>query len=231
MIGRSREFRAGILMLDTRFPRIPGDVGNPVTWPFPVELETVGGIGVELAVREGDPLRFEQPFVDAAHRLEERGVSLITTSCGFLILLQDRLQSAVRMPVLTSSLLQVPWISAFLEPHAKIAILTFERSSLSPAHLWAAGINPSRVVIAGLEGTPFHATIALDLDVLDEDRARQDHVDVARRLVAQHPEIEAIVLECTNMPPYAAAIREATGLPVYDATTLINWAAAAFMHD
>jgi len=230
MIARSREFRAGILMLDTRFPRIPGDVGNPVTWPFPVEFETVSGIGVEV-VRERDPLRFEQPFIDAAHRLEERGVSLVTTSCGFLILLQDRLQAALRMPVLTSSLLQVPWISAFLSPHAKIAILTFERPSLSPAHLWAAGINPSRVVIAGLEGTPFHATIALDLDVLDEERARQDHVDVARRLIAQHPEIEAIVLECTNMPPYAPAIREATGLPVYDATTLIAWAAAAFMHD
>ena len=227
----ARDFRAGILMLDTHFPRIPGDVGNPVTWPFPVEFETVGGIGVELAVRERNPLRFEQPFIDAARRLEQRGVSLVTTSCGFLILLQDRLQSAVRMPVLTSSLLQVPWISTFLEPHAKVAILTFERPSLSAAHLWAAGINPSRVVIAGLEGTPFHATIALDLDTLDEERARQDHVDVARRLLAQHPEIEAFVLECTNMTPYASAIREATGLPVYDITTLIGWTAAAFMHD
>ena len=231
MIGLARDFRAGILMLDTRFPRIPGDAGNPATWPFPVEFETVTGIGVERAVRERDPLGFEQPFIDAARRLEQRGVSLVTTGCGFLILLQDCLQSAIRAPVLTSSLLQVPWISAFLEPHAKIAILTFERPSLTPAHLWAAGINPSRVVIAGLEGTPFHTTIALDLDVLDEDRARQDHVDVARRLIAQHPEIEAFVLECTNMPPYAPAIRDATGLPVYDVTTLIGWAAAAFMHD
>ena len=114
MVGQTRDFRAGILMLDTRFPRIPGDVGNPVTWPFPVEFETVSGIGVENAVRERDPLRFEQAFIDAARRLEQRGVSLVTTGCGFLILLQDRLQSAVRTPVLTSSLLQVPWISAFL---------------------------------------------------------------------------------------------------------------------
>jgi len=231
MIGRSDEFRVGILMLDTRFPRIPGDAGNPVTWPFPVEFETVTGVRVEAAVRERDPQRFEQPFLDAARRLEQRGVSLLTTSCGFLILLQDRLQSAVRMPVLTSSLLQVPWISAFLEPHAKIAIVTFERPSLTSAHLWAAGINPSRVVIAGLEGTAFHTAIALDLEALDEERARRDHVDVARRLIAQHPEIEAFVLECTNMPPYAPAIREATGLPVYDITTLVGWAAAAFTHD
>jgi hypothetical protein len=225
MVGHMRDFRAGILMLDAHYPRIPGDVGNPVTWPFPVEFETISGIDSR------DPLRFEEAFIDAARRLEQRGVSLVTSGCGFLILLQDRLQSAVRTPVLTSSLLQVPWISAFLEPHAKIAILTFERPSLSPAHLWAAGINPSRVVIAGLEGTAFHETIAMDLDALDEERARQDHVDIARRLIARHPEIEVFVLECTNMPPYASAIREATGLPVYDITTLIGWASAAFLHD
>lgn len=227
----AREFRAGILMLDTHFPRIPGDAGNPVTWPFPVEFETVSGVGVDLATRERDPSRYERPFIDAALRLERRGVSLVTTSCGFLILMQDRLQAALHVPALTSSLLQVPWISALLEPHAKIAIITFERASLSPVHLRAAGINPSRVVIAGLEGTAFHATIAFDSAVLDEERARHDHIDLARRLIAQHPEIEAFVLECANMPPYAPAIREATGLPVYDITTLINWTAAAFMHD
>jgi Asp/Glu/hydantoin racemase len=230
-MAHPRDFRAGILMLDTHFPRIPGDVGNPATWPFPVEFETVPGVGVELATRESEPSRYERPFIDAALRLERRGVSLVTTSCGFLVLLQERLQSALHRPVLTSSLLQVPWIAAFLEPHAKVGIITFERPSLSRAHLLAAGIDPSRVVILGLEGTAFHATIALDSPQLDEERARQDHVDVARRSIAQHPEIEAFVLECANMPPYAPAIREATGLPVYDITTLINWTAAAFMHD
>lgn len=224
-------FRAGILVLDTSFPRIPGDAGNPATWPFPVDLEIVRGADVDTVVRHTQSSRLEPLFVDAARKLEGRGVNLITTVCGFLILLQDSLQAAVTVPVLTSSLLQVPWISALLGARAKIAILTFERPSLTPGHLWAAGINPSRVVIAGLEGTSFHATISEDLDVLDVERAREDHIRVARALVDEHPEVEAFVLECANMPPYASAIREATGLPVYDITTLIGWAAAASMHD
>jgi Asp/Glu/hydantoin racemase len=227
----THDFRAGILMLDTHFPRIPGDVGNPVTWPFPVEFEVLSGVSVESVLADRDPMRYEKLFVDAALRLELRGCNVITTACDFLILLQDRLQSAVRVPVLTSSLLQIPWISTFLEEHAKIAILTFERPLLTAAHLWAAGINPSRVVIAGLEGTQFHSTIAQDLDVLDVERARDDHLSAANRLLEQHPGIEAFVLECTNMPPYAPAIRVATGLPVFDVTTLIGWAASAFMHD
>jgi len=224
-------FRAGILVLDNHFPRIPGDAGNPATWPFPVELEVVSGANVENVVRRTQTSHLEGPFIEAARKLEARGVNLITTVCGFLILLQDTLQAAVSVPVLTSSLLQVPWISAYLGSRAKIAILTFERVSLTDAHLWAAGINPSRVVIAGMEGTPFHTTISEDLDVLDVERAREDHVRVALGLLAEHPEIEVFVLECANMPPYASAIREATGLPVYDITTLIGWAAAASMYD
>ena len=218
-------FRAGILMLDTRFPRIPGDAGNPATWPFPVEFETVSGVANAAALRE------TQRFVEAARRLENRGVHLITTGCETLILLQDVLQSAVGIPVLTSSLLQVPWVSKFVGPNAKIAILTFERAALTPAHLWAGGINPSNVVVSGMGGTDFHTTISRNLDELNVERAREDHVMAARRLLAEHPEVEAFILECTNMTPYGSAIREATGLPVYDLTTLIGWAAAAHMHD
>jgi hypothetical protein len=35
-----------------------------------------------------------------------------------------------------------------------------------------------------------------------------------------HPEIGLWLFECANMPPYAAAVTRATGLPVYDALTL-----------
>jgi len=224
-------FRAGILMLDTRFPRIPGDAGNPSTWPFPVDFETVVGVGDEITVPESQTARFQEPFVEAARRLEDRGVNLITACCESSIFLQDCLQAAVGVPVLTSSLLQVPWIATFLGPHAKIAILTFEQSALSPAHLWAGGINPARVVVGGLEDTAFHEAISGNLEVLDTDRAREEHISATRRLLAEHTDIEAVVLECTNMSPYAPAIREATDIPVYDLTTLIGWAASAHMHD
>jgi len=31
------------------------------------------------------------------------------------------------------------------------------------------------------------------------------------------------VLECTNLPPYADALRQHLGLPVYDMVTAVNW--------
>lgn len=214
-------------MLDTTFPRIVGDVGNAATWPCHVEFETARGVGVDDAVRTRDPRGYAEPFLEAAQRLESRGVDLITTSCGFLILLQDRLREAVAVPVLTSSLLQVPWVMRSLAADAKIGIMTFEGPSLSADHLGAAGIDSSRVAIAGLEGTAFHRTIREDLSEFDAERALRDHVAVAERLAGDNRDIRALVFECHNMPPYAPAVREATGLPVYDVTTLVGWAAAS----
>ncbi|MBV8600619.1 MAG: aspartate/glutamate racemase family protein [Candidatus Eremiobacteraeota bacterium] len=223
--------RVGILMLQTRFPRIVGDVGNAETWPFPVVYRIVEGTSAEAIVRRLDPSRWEAPFVRAARELEALGVDCIATGCGFLILLQDRLQAAVRVPVLSSSLVQAGWLLALLPSDRKIGVLTFEAASLTTAHLAAARIDPARVAVRGLEGTAFHRTILEDRLELDVDRARRDHVRVARELVAEHPELAALVLECTNMPPYTAAIREATGLPVFDLTTLLGWAAGALVQE
>jgi Asp/Glu/hydantoin racemase len=57
---------------------------------------------------------------------------------------------------------------------------------------------------------------------LDVEAAREEHIRVARRLVGEHPDVGAIVLECTNMPPYADDIRRETGLPVFDITSLVR---------
>jgi Asp/Glu/hydantoin racemase len=40
-------------------------------------------------------------------------------------------------------------------------------------------------------------------------------------MVSEHPEVGAIVLECTNMPPYAAAIQKEIDLPIFDIYTLV----------
>src|SRR5215467_10435953 len=69
-----------------------------------------------------------------------------------------------------------------------------------------AGISPDMAtVVAGLETEKEFTRVLLDDEIeLDVEMARQEHVTVARRLVEVHSEIGAIVLECTNMPPYRA---------------------------
>ena len=57
---------------------------------------------------------------------------------------------------------------------------------------------------------------------MDVDKARAEHVKVAKELIKENPDVGAIVLECTNMPPYAKAIQEAVQLPVFDIFSLVD---------
>ncbi|HEX3722796.1 MAG TPA: hypothetical protein VHV31_08390, partial [Nitrolancea sp.] len=110
----------GILLLDTRFPRIPGDVGQAATWPFPVHYRVIHGAGGAEMVRELTATKHLEPFVEAAMELEQSGVALITTSCGFLVLFQRELQQRLHIPILTSSLLQLPWLLATLPQERQV---------------------------------------------------------------------------------------------------------------
>jgi Asp/Glu/hydantoin racemase len=213
----------GILMLEARFPRILGDMGNGETWPFPVLFRVVRGASPEKVVLNGAKGLLED-FVAAARDLVDLGAEAITTNCGFLTLFQAELAAAVKVPVATSSLLQVPWVQAMLPPGRRVGVVTVSKGSLTPAHLDAAGV-PRDIPVEGTEDGQefFRVLIKAEKNDMDVALAEQDILDAGRRLVARHPDVGAIVLECTNMPPYAAALREEVGLPVYDIYSMITW--------
>ena len=206
----------GVLMLDTRFPRPVGDVGNLQTFEragIPVRLHTVKGASAQGAVLDADPDLF-RPFLEAAQALVAQGAELITTSCGFLAAHQVGLQAALPVPVLTSSLL---WCSHLKRP----GIVTFNQATLSPAILAAAGV-PEHTPVSGLKpGCSLQQTILNDELELDERQAQADVVAAALALVERHPEVEHLVLECTNMPPYREAVARATQRPVHDIETML----------
>lgn len=213
----------GILMLEARFPRIPGDMGNGTTWPFPVLFRVVRGADPERVVLQG--ARGLLPdFIAAARDLVDLGAEAITTNCGFLSLFQRELAEAVNVPVATSSLMQVPWVQATLPPGQRVGVITVSRGSLTDAHLDAAGV-PRDVPVVGTETGRefFRVLIKAEKTDMDVALAEADIVAAGRDLVTRHPEVGAIVLECTNMPPYAAALAEAVGRPVYDIYSMITW--------
>ncbi len=213
----------GILMLEARFPRILGDMGNGLTWNFPVLFRVVRGASPTRVVEQGATGLLDA-FIEAARDLVDLGAEGITTNCGFLSLFQRELAAAVQVPVATSSLMQVPWVQATLPPGQRVGVITVNKAGVTPRHLEAAGV-PLDVPIEGTEGGRefFRVLIRAEKKDLDVDLARQDILDAAARLVTTHPEVGAIVLECTNMPPYAADVAEATGLPVHDIYSMINW--------
>ena len=208
-------------MLDTRFPRPVGDIGNPCTFALPVRYRTVRGASPRRVVVERDP-RLVAPFVAAARELEAEGVAAIATSCGFLALFQRELAAAVAVPMWTSSLLLVAEIEAGLAAGERVGVVTADAASLSADHLRAVDARADTPVEGLATSSRFRTTLLDDLDTLDEDEARRATVAAAERLVARRPDVRAIVLECTNLPPYADAVRAATGLPVHDITTLVR---------
>ncbi len=213
----------GILMLEARFPRIPGDMGNAGTWPFPVLYRVVRGASPERVVLNGARGLLGE-FVAAARDLVDLGAEAITTNCGFLAIYQRELAAAVGVPVATSSLMQVPWVQATLPPGRRVGVVTVSAASLTAAHLDGVGL-PHDLPVEGTEGGRefFRVLIRAEKQDMDVAAAEQDILDAGRALKARHPEVGAVVLECTNMPPYAAALSEALGLPVYDIYSMVSW--------
>lgn len=215
----------GILVSHAHYPRFEGDAGNAQTWRYPIAYHVVEGARPRDLVVNTE--RIAGAVVAGALELQRLGARLITTSCGFLVLLQQKLASTCEVPVVSSSLLQVPLLARLVSPGRAIGILTISASHLSPAHLTAAGITDNiGIVVAGMDEpkTHFAQAILSDSPTLDRDTASREHVGAATQMVQQNPAISAIVLECTNMGPYKAIISEATGLPVYDIRTAVDWA-------
>jgi hypothetical protein len=213
----------GILMLEARFPRIPGDMGNALTWPFPVLYQVVRGATPERVVLNAAEGLLPD-FLAAAAGLVDLGCEAITTNCGFLSLFQRELAAHVRVPVATSALIQVPWVQATLPPGRRVGVITVSAGSLTPRHLEAACVPLDTPVVGTETGREFfRVLIKGEKQDMDAGLAAQDILDAGRALVARHGDIGAIVLECTNMPPYAHALREALGLPVFDIYSLITW--------
>jgi hypothetical protein len=163
-------------------------------------------------------------FVAAAQELVRLGAEAITTNCGFLSLFQKELAEAVNVPVATSSLMQVPWVRATLPPGKRVGVVTVSKKSLTPKHLEAANV-PLDTPIAGTEnGTEFFRVLIEGAkNGMDVAAAERDVVGAGVDLVSRHPDIGALVLECTNMPPYAAALADAVRLPVYDIYSMVSW--------
>ena len=211
--GRDAAF-LGILMLETRFPRPPGDVGHPASWRMPVRHAVVRGASPQRIVMQDDRALLE-PFIEAARGLVAEGAAALTTSCGFLVRWQSALQAALPVPVWTSSLLALP---ALVRP----GVITVSAQSLGAAELAATGA-PADTPVEGLApGCTLQRALLEDQPTLDTAAAEADTVAAALRLVQRRPAIETLVLECTNLPPYAAAVQRATGRPVHHLMTLVH---------
>jgi Asp/Glu/hydantoin racemase len=214
----------GILIMDVQFPRVPGDVGNASTWPFPVVYRVVHGATIQRTVVDADPSLLE-PFLEGARELERMGVRAITTTCGFLAMFQPEMTAAVRVPVYTSSLLLVPLVAQTIGRGRRVGVITANAAALTERHFQAVGWSSEsiRMAVQGMEDTQaFFGAFGRNGVELDVELAGREMVDAACKLVAEYPDTGALVLECTNMAPFAHLVQSATGLPVFDLQVLVT---------
>jgi hypothetical protein len=210
-------------LLNVGYPLIPGNVANATTFPFPVRYRVIDGADVP-SLLAGDRALLA-PSLAAARELERDGCRAIVGACGYFAKFQLDMAEGLAVPAYMSSLLQVPMILSGLKLDEALGVVCASAPALDAATLMSVGVPAgARLHVTGLEGAPaFRASILEGQGWMDNDAVRDEVVGAAVALVADHPEIRALLLECSDMPPYAASVQRATGLPVWDFTTLIKW--------
>lgn len=210
----------GIIAVDLVYPKLPGNVVNATTYRFPVLFKKVSFEIEQLF--DGDSA-LEEMIVNAAKELEADGVRAIIGACGYFAHFQKQVAAAVNVPVFMSSLCQLPLIKIGLKPEQKILVMCASGDSMSQEFFSKVNANLNDCIIQDVGSMESFAPIRWGKTVMDNDRLTKDLALLAKAVVAEHPETGAILLECSDLPPYACEIQRATGLPVFDFISMINW--------
>jgi hypothetical protein len=216
----------GILMLDTVFPRLCGDIGNANSFNYPVRYKIVKGAEPERIMgHEPDP-RLLEPFIDAARELEFEGVKAITTSCGFLAPFQRSMADSVNVPVFTSTLILAPFVSNMLHSEKRIGIFTERAKYLTERHFLGVGWSPKDIpaVVKGMkENAAFPSVFIGNRPRLDPVLLTREIEEMTDEFIQENQDVGAILLECTNMCPFMKVIHDVSGLPVFGINTLMDF--------
>ena len=212
----------GLMQLES----LVGNSTNLDTYPFPVRICRIEGANVETVLENPSKVILGR-MIDESKKLIGEGIRAITTSCGFNAIFQNELTATLSVPVFTSSLLQVPFVHKILSPGKRIAVITAKKAALREEHMRAAGIAPGiSVDVYGMENSPEWNKIFTDPEGdIDLELVSKEVQETARAAIAERPDTGAIVLECTDLPPFAAALRETTNLPVFDFQTMMGYVA------
>lgn len=215
----------GLMQLET----MTGNSTNLKSYPFPVKLVYVEGANVETVITHPSRELLANMIKISKKLVNEDGIKAISTSCGFNAIFQKELAEALDVPVFTSALLQVPFVHNLIGKNKIVGVITANKSALSKEHFHACGITDDiNVEVMGLENAKEWSKIFEKPDEeFDIDVVTEEIIGVAKKGVAEHPNIGAIVLECTDLPPYAAKIREAVNLPVFDFSSMMGHVAIA----
>ncbi len=215
----------GIIYIDdVYYPMMPGNIVNGYTFDFPVRLKAVEGLSIPSLFQAENQVG--EQVLKACKELQKEGVRAISAACGFFGNYQEMVAEQMDIPVAISSLIQLPWIAALLRRDEKIGVLTADKSSLTDRLLDNCGVSETlknRLEIKDLCYEKEFSCIIQGRGEFDNGEVEKEVVAKALEIIKENEGVGAILLECSDMPPYAHAVQAATRLPVFDFTTLIRW--------
>lgn len=229
----------GIIILDEVYPGFPGDVRNASAYPFPIQYEIVKNVDIPRLVYEEDKSPCLVPIQQAARNLENMGCRAIAAECGYFAYFQKEIAAHVDVPVFMSSLLQVPWAQQLIGPDKVVGVLAAMKNYLTDAHLEAVGVQlGSNFVVGGaMDGRRCEefdnlwiGDLRPEIPQANYEKAEKEFVEVAAEFYNSHPEMGALVLECTGFQVFARAVQREIDIPVFSWGTLLDYAFAVTVH-
>lgn len=211
----------GVLVFENTAPRIPGDAGHAGSFSYPVCYEVIPGGFADLV--EGSP-QIKKSILDGGRRLVSRGVRAVLGDCGMMSLYQDCMGAELGVLFAGSSLCQIPMIWQLLGRQGTVGVITGHSGLLGKAHLRHSGWNEEiPICIQGMEDEEHFCEIVIEGGLsLDPERMRQDVLSAGRKLLGKCPTLRAVVLECSNLASYSAALAAELKLPVFDTMSAAN---------
>lgn len=194
----------------------PGSAGHPASYSGSVMVRALRHRHLRTLALRADPSLY--PMIRReSERLVDYGATGIITTCGYFTPYQRDLAHDLTVPVLTSSLMQLPMISQLVGARS-ILVLASNGLAVDARCLSSAGvIDPESVQVRGMEGPGPFRTQVFDYGVIDDiESIVTQAILIVRQALDDNPEIGAVCIECGELAVASRPIRTEVGLPVFD---------------
>lgn len=215
----------GLKQLET----LVGNSTNKKSFKYPVVFKHIEGANADTVIHHPSEDVYRRMVYASRELISEYNVQAIFTSCGFNGIFQNRLREDAGCPVFTSALLQIPFIEQSLDRDGKIIIVTADSKNLSEDHLKNCGAcHIENYILVGLENYEEWNKIFVSDEEIDLKAVERIVIQSVKEAADTFDgQAGAVLLECTDLPPFSEKIRSEVHLPVYDFITMVNFVASA----